>query len=33
MAFEPSDYGYYDRSHFAKAMRHFTGHPLPGARR
>jgi AraC-like DNA-binding protein len=31
MAFEPSDYGYYDRSHFAKAMRHFTGHPLPGA--
>ena len=29
-AFEPTDFGYYDRSHFAKAMRRFTGHPLPG---
>jgi AraC-like DNA-binding protein len=32
-AFVPSDYGYYDRSHFAKAMRHFTGHPLSAAGR
>ena len=32
-AFEPSDFGYYDRSHFAKAMRHFTGYPLPGSGR
>lgn len=29
-AFEPGNFGYYDRSHFAKAMRHFTGYPLPG---
>ncbi|MBO2011179.1 helix-turn-helix domain-containing protein [Hymenobacter negativus] len=26
--FDPSDYGYYDRSHFAKAARQFTGLPL-----
>ncbi|MGI4737261.1 MAG: helix-turn-helix domain-containing protein [Janthinobacterium lividum] len=32
-AFVPSDYGYYDRAHFAKAMRHFTGHPLSAAGR
>lgn len=28
-AFAPSDHGYYDRSHFAKAVHRFTGHPLP----
>ncbi|MGI4735847.1 MAG: helix-turn-helix domain-containing protein [Janthinobacterium lividum] len=32
-AFAPSDYGYYDRSHFAKAVRHVTGQPLPAAKR
>lgn len=32
-AFAPSDYGYYDRSHFAKAVRHFTGQSLPPAGR
>jgi AraC-like DNA-binding protein len=26
--FEPNDYGYWDRSHFEKAVRQFTGHPL-----
>lgn len=29
LTFAPSEYGYYDRSHFAKAVRQFTGHPLP----
>jgi len=33
LAFAPSDYGYYDRSHFAKAVRQFTGQPLPVAGR
>ncbi|MGI4734247.1 MAG: helix-turn-helix domain-containing protein [Janthinobacterium lividum] len=33
LTFAPSDYGYYDRSHFAKAVRHFTGQPLPVAGR
>jgi len=33
LTFTPSDYGYYDRSHFAKAVRHFTGQPLPIAGR
>jgi AraC-like DNA-binding protein len=30
-AFAPSDYGYYDRSHFAKAVQRFTGQRLPRA--
>lgn len=33
LTFAPSDYGYYDRSHFAKAVRHFTGQPLPAGGR
>jgi AraC-like DNA-binding protein len=32
-AFAPGDYGYYDASHFAKAVRRFTGQRLPGASR
>ena len=31
--FAPSDYGYYDASHFAKAVRNFTGQRLPRAGR
>jgi AraC-like DNA-binding protein len=29
LTFAPSDHGYYDRSHFAKAVGHFTEQPLP----
>ena len=31
--FAATDYGYYDSSHFAKAVRRFTGQRLPGANR
>jgi AraC-like DNA-binding protein len=33
LTFAPSDHGYYDRSHFAKAVQQFTGQPLSAARR
>lgn len=33
LAFAPDDYGYYDRSHFAKAIRQFMGQSLLRATR